>query len=50
MHVVHMASALTMSILAWKHRCSYAQVQLCTSAEQTDASQSLSPHDCINTW
>jgi hypothetical protein len=27
MRVVHMASALTMSILAWKHRCSYAHLQ-----------------------
>jgi hypothetical protein len=27
-----------------------AQVQFCTAAEQTDALQSLSSHDCINTW
>jgi hypothetical protein len=33
-----------------KHPGMEAQVQFCTTAEQTDALQSLSLHDCIDTW
>jgi hypothetical protein len=33
-----------------KHPGMEAQVQFCTTAEQTDVLQSLSSHDCIDTW